>query len=268
MEPTAESVGKLRELLSQAVATKRQVTSHSKRLGTISDTQLLRNQVNTLLSRLKEQLEQGAEAAAQASRATEDFDGSDNNRLRHITNVQQMERQLMAIANEYPALVRGIAAKQEQSSARVPARRGGERADEIPLLGISGGDGDAGASSAGQQQQQQAQLQRPAQQEVNQLEVQQLSQDIHERDRDIQHLVGTTLEIQQVAADIACLIDHQATAVDQVAVNIENVSHNVDAGTEQVARAHARQRKFKIDCVGWVLIVLGLIAGVYVGILL
>ena len=262
MPNTAECIAQLRQCLAQAVATKRTVNAHAKRLGTVSDTQNLRDQINNLLSRLKQTLEQGAEAAATASTsAMDDFQGPETIKLRHITNVQQMERELMSIANEYPALVRGIAAKQEQAPPR--AKRDATRQpDEIPLLGMEDGSQE---SSSGHQQ---MQLQQQRQVEVNPLEVQQLSQDIHERDRDIQHLVGSAIEIQQVATDIASLIDHQATAVDQVAVNIENVSHNVDQGAEQIARAHARQRKFKIDCIGWVLIALGTICGIYVGVTL
>jgi t-SNARE complex subunit (syntaxin) len=261
MESTAECINNLRQLLSQAVSTKRMVNAHAKRLGSVSDTQMLRNQLNTLLSRLKQQLEQGAEAASKASRSsTEEFNGPEAVRLRHITNVQQMEKQLMAIANEYPGLVRSIAAKQEQAPAR--PRREAAKPDEIPLLGM---EDEAGSSQPRPPDQQQAQLQQ-AHPEVNQLEVQQLSQDIQERDRDIHALVGSAIEIQQVAADIATLINHQATAVDQVAVNIDNVSHNVDRGAEQIARAHARQRKVRIDCVGWVLIVIGAVCGAYVGI--
>ena len=265
------SISELRRLLAQAAATKRTVTSHSKRIGTVSDTQALRSQVNRMLARLKGELEQGAEAASRASKAVmEDHEeGHAPTRQRHLTNVQQMERQLIDIANEYPGLVRGIAAKQQQSEPRAPERANRARADEIPLMGVSTSSQDGEAQSPSQQQQQQQrqrQQQRQAQdQEVSQLEVQQLSQDIHERDRDIQELVGTALEIRQVAADIACLIEHQAPAVEQVAVNIENVSHNVDLGTEQIARAHARQRKFRIDCLGWVMIILGTILGTYIG---
>lgn len=269
MEDTAESINELRRWLAQAAATKRTVTSHSKRLGTISDTQALRAQINKMVARLKDELERGAAAATKASKAVmDDMDGPEPVKARHLTNVQQMERQLMAIANEYPGLVRGIAAKQQQSAPREPERGSRARADEIPLMGVSVSSPDDESGSSGQQQQQQRhgpQQEQVQQQDVSKLEVQQLSQDVHERDRDIQELVGSALEIRQVAADIACLIEHQAPAVEQVAVNIENVSHNVDLGTEQIARAHARQRKFKIDCLGWVLIILGAILGTYVG---
>lgn len=264
-DDASASIAELRRLLAQAAATKRTVTSHSKRIGTVSDTPALRSQVNRMLARLKGELEQGAEAASRASKAVMEGyeEGPEPVKSRHLTNVQQMERQLMAIANEYPGLVRGIAAKQQQSEPRAPASRA--RADEIPLMGVSTSSQDGEAESPAQLQQQQQRQAQAQQQEVSQLEVQQLSQDVHERDRDIQELVGTALEIRQVAADIACLIEHQAPAVEQVAVNIENVSHNVDLGTEQIARAHVRQRKFRIDCLGWVLIILGTILGTYVG---
>lgn len=275
METATGKIDQLRKLLGQAVSTKRLVSAHAKRLGTASDTQMLRDQLNSLLAKLKEYLEQGGQVAAAASKAAMDeFSGSEPARLKHITNVQQMEKQLMSIANEYPTLVRNIAAKQEQSPPKQSARhqQSQQQQEEMPLLDVdqrytdaNGATTDSAQGSRPQQQQQQqlqAQMQRS---EVNQLEVQQLGQEIQERDRDIQHLVGSAIEIQQVAQDIAALIDHQATAVDQVAVNIENVSHNVDRATEQVARAHARQRKFRIDCVGWILIALGVITGTWLG---
>lgn len=272
MDTITGKIDQLRRLLGQAVSTKRLVSAHAKRLGTSSDTQMLRDQLNSLLAKLKDYLEQGGQVAAAASRAAMDeFSGAEPARMKHITNVQQMEKQLMSIANEYPTLVRNIAAKQEQAPARQSARQQQRQQlqEDLPLLDVEDRSTDAGEAQAGngqapsqQQQQMQAQAQR---REVSQLEVQQLGQEIQERDRDIQHLVGSAIEIQQVAQDIAALIDHQATAVDQVAVNIENVSHNVDRATEQVARAHARQRKFRIDCVGWVLIALGTITGTWLG---
>ena len=270
MDTATGKIDRLRKLLGQAVSTKRLVSAHAKRLGTASDTQMLRDQLNSLLAKLKEYLEQGAHVAAAASRAAMDeFSGSEPARLKHITNVQQMEKQLMSIANEYPTLVRNIAAKQEQSPARQSARQQQSQhqhqQEDVPLLDVDQRSSDANSAQPRDdqgQQQMQAQAQRS---EVNQLEVQQLGQEIAERDRDIQHLVGSAIEIQQVAQDIAALIDHQATAVDQVAINIENVSHNVDSATNQVARAHARQRKFRIDCVGWVLIALGTITGTWLG---
>jgi t-SNARE complex subunit (syntaxin) len=269
MDDTSERISNLRRLLAQVVATKRSVTSHSKRLGTVSDTPALRKQIVSMLSRLKHELEEGSEAAARASTAVMDeFHGSETVRARHITNVQQMERQLMAIANDYPALVRGIAAKQQHSAPRSPTRRDWSDRGAIPLLGMAGTAHEESAIEDNQQQQQQlGQQQEQGAQDASPLEVQQLSQDIRERDRDIQELVGSVLEIRQVAADIACLIDHQATAVNQVADNMESASHYVDMGTEQVAQAHARQRKFAIGCIGWVLIALGVVVGLYLGVL-
>jgi hypothetical protein len=269
MDDTSERISDLRRLLARVVATKRSVTSNSKRLGTVSDTLALRKQIVSMLSRLKQELEEGSEVAARASTAVMDAShASDIVRARHITNVQQMERQLMAIANDYPALVRGIAAKQHQSAPRSPTRRGVAHHGSVPLLGVAGTSEEESTAEGGQQQQQLGQQQERSEQDVSHLEVQQLSQDIRERDRDIQELVGTALDIRQVAADIACLIDHQATAVNQVADNMESVSHYVDMGTEQVARAHARQKKFTIGCIEWVLIALGIVVGLYIGFLL
>lgn len=263
MESVSQRIAKLKEQLSHAAATKRMVVAHAKRLGTASDTQMLRDQVNGMLTKLKQHLEQGAEAATVASKAVlEDFTGPEPQKSRFVTNVQQMERQLMGIANEYPALVRSIAAKQQQDAPRPPAKRRSSRHEETPLLGINGAPGEAEPSESSQPRQLQQQEEKI---DVSQLEVQQLGQDIRERDKEIHELVGSAVEIQQVAADIACLIDHQSAAVDQVAVHIENVSHNVDMGTEAVARARQRQRRFKIDCCGWALIALGTGMGLYVG---
>jgi hypothetical protein len=259
MEPTSDKIAQLRQLLSQCASAKRMATAHSKRLGTVSDTQMLRDQLNSMLSRLKHHLQQGGAAAAQASQAVLEFSGPENVKSRYMTNVQQMERQLMAISNDYPALVRNIAAKQQEP---LPTRRVATKAEDIPLLRLNS---DLSERDTGQ-----AQMQKQANQsvEVSQLEVQQVSQDIRERDQDIHELVGTAIEIQQVAADIASLIDHQAATVDQVAVHIENVSHNVDMGTEHITQARTRQRKFRIDCLGWVLIVLGVMLGAYIGLVL
>lgn len=71
--------------------------------------------------------------------------------------------------------------------------------------------------------------------------------------------------MRQVAADIAALIDHQAGAVDQVAVHIDATAHNVARGAGEIERAHARQRRLRMDCCSWAAIVLGVAAGIYVG---
>jgi DNA-binding phage protein len=262
MDVASERINQLRQLLSQAASTRRLVSAHAKRLCTVSDTQMLRKHVNAMLSSLKQQLEQGAEVASQASQALlDDSSGPESVKARSMTNVQQMERQLMAIADEYPALLRSIAAKQQQEPPRPTPRRSTLSSEETRLHGTR----EKGTGMPGQQQ---AQVQEQAEAQMSRLEVQQIGQDIHERDQDIQELVGSALEVRQVAADIAQLIDHQSSAVDRVAVNMENVAQNVDMGTEQITRAHARQRKFRIDCLGWVLIVLGVILGVYVGLLM
>jgi t-SNARE complex subunit (syntaxin) len=103
---------------------------------------------------------------------------------------------------------------------------------------------------------------------VSHLEAQQLGQEIMERDRDIHTLVGDTVEMQQVAADIAALIEEQGGAVDQVAVTIQDVAHNIDRGTEQLERARSRQRRFRMDLCSWICVVLGVVCGLYVGFLL
>lgn len=119
-----QRVAKLREQLSQATATKRLIVSHAKRLGTVSDTQMLRDQLNGRVSQLKQHLEQGAQAASAASESIlQDDSLIDTQKATHVTTVQQMERQLMSVANEYPGLVRSIAAKQQEAPPRTPGQR-------------------------------------------------------------------------------------------------------------------------------------------------
>jgi t-SNARE complex subunit (syntaxin) len=90
------------------------------------------------------------------------------------------------------------------------------------------------------------------------------SQDIAERDRDIHRLVGDTLDMQRIAQDIGGLIEEQGYAVDEIAVQVENISHNIDSGAGEIERARARQRSFRIDLCGWICIALGIVCGLYV----
>jgi t-SNARE complex subunit (syntaxin) len=76
------------------------------------------------------------------------------------------------------------------------------------------------------------------------------------------------LQVRQVAADIATLIDHQAAAVDQVAVSIDATAYNVERGAGEIERARARQRRVRMDCCSWVMVIAGAAAGVYIGFML
>lgn len=251
-----QALQSLQGSLRNVVATKSLVLSHAKRISSPSDTQMLRQQLNQLLARLKEQLEEGSAAATTASRALMNVtDVGDSRYAQQITSLQQMERQLMQVANEYPALVKHVAEKEQKSPPQPPPRLA-KNPEEMPLL-ASGAQSDHGSS---QQAQAQAQVQS-----ISQMEAQQLGQELQDRDRDIHQLVGTAVEIQQVAADIAALIEHQGAAVEQVSVQIGDVAQNIEMGAEQVEIARARQRKFKIDFCGWICILVGVVCGLYLG---
>lgn len=252
-----EALQSLQKSLRNVVATKSLVLSHAKRISSPTDTQMLRQQLTHLLERLKEQLEEGSAAATTASRALMNVtDVGDSRYAQQMTSLQQMERQLMQVANEYPALVKHVAEKEQKSPPQPPPRLR-KSPDEMPLL-TSGGNGESSSSSPQARAQAQMEVQP-----VSQMEAQQLGQELQERDRDIHQLVGTAVEIQQVAAEIAALIEHQGAAVDQVAVQIGDVAQNIEMGADQVDIARARQRKFKIDLCGWLCIVAGTVCGLY-----
>lgn len=251
-----QALQSLQRSLREVVSSKSLVLSHAKRISSPTDTQMLRQQLNQLLVRLKQQLEEGSAAATTASRALMNVtDVGDSRYAQQITSLQQMERQLMQVANEYPALVKHVAEKEQKSPPQPPPRLQ-KNPEELPLLANAGQSESSSLLQAHVQTQVQS---------VSQTEAQQLGQELQERDRDIHQLVGTAVEIQQVAADIAALIDHQGAAVDQVAVQIGDVAQHIEMGAEQVEIARARQRKFRIDFCGWMCIVVGVICGLYLG---
>eukprot|EP01025_Chloroclados_australasicus_P013508 TRINITY_DN16358_c0_g1_i1.p1 TRINITY_DN16358_c0_g1~~TRINITY_DN16358_c0_g1_i1.p1 ORF type:complete len:257 (+),score=26.03 TRINITY_DN16358_c0_g1_i1:73-843(+) len=250
MDKADASVSELMTRLQSIRNTRALITKLSNSLGRSPEVE---RQLMEQMSALKRMIEDAEKAAQSATKLAVQTEGSQT----RLLTVQDMSRDLMRYAEEYEGLVRSVAQKRRNlGSNNTTARSTSPKTELQPLLNGPGSEGQA--QSLGQQQQQQAQSSS-----VSLVQAQQMGQELEERARDIDHLVDTAVEVNQVAADIAYLIDSQENAVTQVAVNMEGISHHVDSGAQEVSRANARQRRYRVPCLGWLLMALGILAGVW-----
>ncbi|KAL7634018.1 UNVERIFIED_CONTAM: hypothetical protein RMT77_015979 [Armadillidium vulgare] len=66
---------------------------------------------------------------------------------------------------------------------------------------------------------------------------------IEERDKSVQNILRSTLDLNQLFRDIAHLVTEQGTVVDQIENNIVQTSYKVHEGAQQLKKAEQHQRK-------------------------
>ncbi|XP_069175375.1 syntaxin-16 isoform X2 [Procambarus clarkii] len=69
------------------------------------------------------------------------------------------------------------------------------------------------------------------------------TQQVQERDRTVQHILQSTVQLNQLFRDVAQLVSEQGTILDRIDFNVEHAAIKVEDGAKQLKRAEHYQRK-------------------------